>query len=61
MLIKFLLATADNGSLDKLETALKINAKLGVRLESIVNLRRTENNNNEESLSDLLDSLSSEN
>lgn len=58
---KFLLATADNGSLDKLETALKINAKLGVRLESIVNLRRTENNNNEESLSDLLDSLSSEN
>lgn len=58
---KLLLATADEGSLDKLETALKINEKMGARLESIVNIRKSENANNEESLSDLIDSLSSEN
>lgn len=57
---KLLLATADEGSLDKLETALKINKKMGSRLENIVNIRQTENENNEESLSDLIDSLSSE-
>ena len=56
---KLLLATADNGSLDKLETALKINQKMGLRLENVVNIRKTENANNEESLSDLIDSLSS--
>lgn len=54
---KLLLATADEGSLDKLETALKINKKMGARLESIVNIRQTEEKNNEETLSDLLDSL----
>ena len=58
---KLLLATADEGSLDKLETALKINKKMGARLESIVNIRKTENANAEESLSDLIDSLSPEN
>lgn len=57
---KLLLATADEGSLEKLETALKINVKMGARLESIVNIRKNESANNEESLSDLLDSLSSE-
>ena len=58
---KLLLATADEGSLEKLETALKINKKVGARLESIVNIRKTENANNEETLSDLIDSLFSEN
>ena len=58
---KLLLATADEGSLEKLETALKINKKVGARLESIVNIRKTENANNEETLSDLIDSLLSEN
>lgn len=58
---KLLLATADEGSLEKLETALKINKKMGARLESIVNIRQSEKQNHEETLSDLLDSLSMEN
>lgn len=58
---KLLLATADDGSLEKLETALKISKKMGARLESIVNIRKSENANDEESLSDLIDKLSSEN
>ena len=58
---KLLLATADEGSLEKLETALKINKKMGARLESIVKIRKAENANNEESLSDLIESLSAEN
>lgn len=53
---KLLLATAEEGSLEKLETALKINQKMGARLESIVNIRKAESSNNE-TLSDLLDSL----
>lgn len=57
---KLLLATADEGSLEKLETALKINKKMGARLESIVNIRKAESANNEETLFDLIDSLSSE-
>ena len=57
---KLLLATADEGSLEKLETALKINQKMGARLEGIVNIRKSEDANNEESLSDLIDILSSE-
>jgi hypothetical protein len=44
-----------------LETALKINKKMGARLESIVKIRKAENANNEESLSDLIESLSAEN
>ena len=58
---KLLLATADEGSLEKLETALKINKKMGARIESIVKIRKAENANNEESLSDLIESLSDEN
>ena len=58
--MKLLLATADEGSLSKLETALKINKKMGARLESIINIRKAEQEDNE-SLSDLFDSLSSEN
>lgn len=58
---KLLLATADEGSLERLETALKINKKMGARLESIVDIRKSENANNEETLSDLIESLFSEN
>ena len=58
---KLLLATADEGSLEKLETALKINKKMGARLESIVKIRKAENANNEEYLSDLIESLTAEN
>lgn len=57
---KLLLATSDEGSLEKLETALKINRKMGARLESIVNIRKEEVANDEESLSELIDSLSLE-
>lgn len=58
--MKLLLATAEEGSLETLETALKINKKMGARLESIIAIRQTELANNEESLLDLFDSLSSE-
>lgn len=58
--MKLLLATADEGSLSKLETALKINKKMGARLESIINIRKAEQEEDDESLSDLFDSLSSE-
>lgn len=54
--MKLLLATAEEGSLDKLETALKINQKMGARLQSIVDIRKAESDSNE-TLSDLLDSL----
>lgn len=57
---KLLLATADDGPLEKLETALIINKKMGARLESIVNIRKQEIANNEQSMSDLLDILASE-
>lgn len=56
---KILLATADDASLDTLETALKINNKMGSRMASIIKIRQEETANNEESLSDLFDSLSS--
>lgn len=59
--MKLLLATADEGSLEKLETALKINQKMGARLEGIVSIRQAEKDNHEETLSDLLDSLAIEN
>jgi len=55
---KLLLAMAEEGTIEKLEIALKIHNKLGIRLESILNIRKEEN---EESLSFLIDSLNSEN
>lgn len=55
--MKVLLATADDGELDTLETALKINKKMGARLESIVAIRKSEADNEEESLSALIESL----
>lgn len=58
--MKIFLATLDEGSLDKLQTALKINQKMGKRLETEIELKKKEQVNNEESLSDLLDSFTSE-
>ncbi len=58
---KLLLATSDNGSLEKLKTAIKINQKMGARLQVLVELREQELNDGGESLSELMDSLSSEN
>lgn len=54
---KMLLALADRGEIDKLETALKINEKLGARLESIIAIRREELNNGEPTLKELLESI----
>lgn len=56
---KILLATAEEGSINKLEVALKINKKLGVRLESILQIRKNEEQE-DESLAELIDSLNSE-
>ena len=54
--MKMLLATADSGELDKLQTALLINQKMGHRLEAIINLRKAEIVENEPSLYELLES-----
>ena len=55
--MKLLLATADQGEIDKLETALLINEKMGSRLESVIALRKDEMNNGEPSLKELLDKI----
>lgn len=55
--MKLFMTTVDNGSLDKLEIALKINKKMGARLENAIELRKKEQSSNEESLFDLLESL----
>ncbi len=59
--MKLFLTTLDEGPLSKLETALKINQKMGKRLETEIELKKSEQANNEESLSDLLDSLTVDN
>ena len=55
--MKIFLTTLDEGSLDKLETALKINQKMGKRLETEIELKKKEQADDEESLSNLLDSF----
>lgn len=59
--MKMMLATADSGTVNKLETALLINKKMGKRLESMLEIRRQEDKEEEVPLSELLDSLSKEN
>lgn len=59
--MKMMLATADSGSLQKLETALLINKKMGTRLKSVLDIRKMEEEEKEASLRELLDSLSDEN
>ncbi|MBO5337512.1 MAG: helix-turn-helix transcriptional regulator [Lachnospiraceae bacterium] len=58
--MKIFLTTLDEGSLEKLETALKINQKMGKRLEAEIELKKKEQVDNEESLTDLLDSFTTE-
>lgn len=55
---KILLAKAEEASIEKLDLAVKINKKLGVRLESILNIRNEEAK--EETLEELMNSLSLE-
>lgn len=55
--MKLFLTTLDEGSLEQLETALIINKKMGKRLETEIEVKKKEQADNEESLSSLLDSL----
>lgn len=55
--MKLFLTTLDEGSLEQLETALVINKKMGKRLETEIEVKKKEQADNEESLSNLLDSL----
>ena len=63
--MKMLLATAEDGTLDDLTTAVLVNKKLGERLESIINLKREEekakSEKKEDTLRDLIDKLSNSN
>ena len=54
---KLLLAAADDGDLETLEIASKINKKMGARLDSIIALKKTELEDDDVSLSDLYKSL----
>ncbi len=54
---KILLAVSDSGDLDKLETALLINKKMGARLDAIIKLRKEEVESGEPTLSQLLEDL----
>lgn len=58
--MKMMLATADSGSIKKLETVLLINQKMGTRLKSVLDIRKEEEEGEEISLGKLLDSLSDE-
>lgn len=55
--MKLLLAAADSGKLDKLETALLINKKMGARLEAIIELRKQEQSKGEPTLLDLIEQI----
>lgn len=55
--MKLLLATADNGELDTLETALLINKKMGARLEAMIELRKKEQRAAEPTILELLKKL----
>lgn len=55
--MKLFLTTLDEGSLNQLQQALVINKKMGKRLETEIEVKKKEQENNEESLSSLLESL----
>ena len=55
--MKILLATADDGELDKLETALLITEKLRARLNAMIELRKKENQADEPTMLDLMKKL----
>ena len=58
--MKLMLATADKGDLDKLKTAVLINKKMGMRLQTIINIRESEQSNGEPSLEELIKEFDSE-
>ena len=53
--MKMMLATADEGELDKLETAFLINQKMGERLKALIDIRKKEKSEGVPSLKELLD------
>lgn len=55
--MKMMLASADNGDLETLKTALLINTKMGARLQAIIDIREKESSNGEPSLTELLEKL----
>lgn len=57
--MKMLLATADTGELEKLETAALINKKMGDRLDAIIKIRKAEEASNGPSLFELMDKMDS--
>lgn len=63
--VKMLLASADNGTFEKLNLACQINRKLGNRLKMMCEIREEEEkakaNNKEKTLSDLMEELSQPN
>ena len=58
--MKLMLATADKGDLDKLKTAVLINKKMGMRLQTIIDIRESEQSNGEPSLEELIKEFDSE-
>lgn len=55
--MKMLLATADDGEIEKLEQAAMINKKIGARLDAIIAIRKQEIESGEPTLFDLIDGL----
>ena len=55
MSMKILLSVSDNGEIDKLETAVQINKKMGARLETILDLRKKELDAGEPSIEELME------
>ena len=55
--MKMMLASADNGDLETLKTASQINAKMGSRLQAIIDIREQESSKGEPSLTELLEKL----
>ena len=58
MSMKILLSVSDNGEIDKLETAVQINKKMGARLETILDLRKKELDAGEPSIEELMEEFS---
>ena len=55
--MKLFMTTLDEGSIEKLETALKINEKMGMRLRNQIEMRRREEDSEGETWLDLLEKL----
>ena len=58
--MKMMLATAENGDLDKLETAAQINEKMGERLKAIIEMRKKEAESGKLTLFDLMEKVESQ-